>query len=118
MEMRLLSTVRSTGLLFLAVFLLSVDSGVFAAPTNVSQRNSLTYAAKQSVIENVGYTILCDFCKMAVKLVQSIFETSVSENFIAEIITKACIELQIEDEYICTTITQEFKVCMETFMYS
>ena len=112
--MTVLRAVRSTGVIFLAIFLLSVDSGVFAAPTNVGQRgsasNNLAHSAKQKIIESIGETILCDFCKLVVKLVQSIFETNASEDFIADVITTACKKFQIEDDYICTTIVQEFKV--------
>ena len=109
--MRFLRTVRSTGLLFFAVLMLSVDSGVFAAPGPiVGRQSSLSSAAKQNVIEKLGEEVVCEFCKLVVKLVQSIFESSVSEDFVADVVTKACETFEIEDEYICSTITQEFKV--------
>ena len=110
-KMHFSSAVRITGLLFPSAFLLSVHSGVFAGSTNVSQRRSLTYAAKQSVIKNVAEAIVCDICKMTVKLVQSALWSPELEDLIANIATKVCIEIQIEDEYICTELVQEYKVC-------
>ena len=99
------------GLLSLTVLLLSIDSGVFAAPTKVGQPNDLFYAAKQSVIDTVGEEVLCEFCEFVVKLVQSFFESTITEKILADLATEACKKFEKQDDYICTNIIQEFKVC-------
>ena len=72
---------------------------------------AILHAAKRNVVENIGEAILCDFCKLVVKLVQSIFQSSISEDFIADVVAEACEKCEFQDDYICKNIVQEFKVC-------
>ena len=112
--MPLLRAVTSTGAIFLAILLLSVDLGVFAEATNVGERGSTssssTHSSKRSAIESIGNAKQCNTCMAFVEMLQKIFQSHFSENLIADVITAACKKFHIEDDYICTKIVQEFKV--------
>lgn len=113
--MRFFHVVRSVGILSITVLLLSVDSGVFAAPTKIQEQSQLTYARKQSIIDKLGDSLVCDFCKAVVKAAQTLFQEGLSEDFIAYIATGLCKTFKIDDDYMCTNMIKEFKVCGRFF---
>ena len=90
-------TVRSTVILLLCSVVIATN----AAPTS-------TKTNRKSSGVTSGLT--CGACKVVVNLLQELFAKETSEDEIAKIITRVCIDLKIEDENVCTLVVPTFKV--------
>lgn len=60
-------------------------------------------------------TVTCDVCKIIVSTVQKLYEAKTSWDEIAKVAGDICYWFRIEDERVCKSITEEFKVNYEDF---
>ena len=65
-----------------------------------------------------GADIECGVCKLLVMFLQTLVSEGKTQDEIAEIATKTCMELRIEDNRVCLLIIKEFKVSTSTNYYN
>ena len=98
----------------LTALILCVSSGVLSLPLTLNQKlASEIYPSSNIQDAALGTSVFCDTCEWAVDKLQKMFESNVSEDLIAKAIIEFCELFKIEDEYICSTIVPEFKVCVQ-----
>lgn len=59
----------------------------------------------------------CDICILFVSGLKALVEKGSTQDDVAKFATKACKDLKIEDDRVCTAITQEYKVHIKFPMY-
>ena len=52
----------------------------------------------------------CEVCKIMVDALQHLLLSNSTEDEVVDVITKLCIDLQIQDQNVCTLVVREFKV--------
>ena len=55
-------------------------------------------------------SVTCDVCKIIVGTIQRLYDTNTAWNDIADVVGDVCTWFKIEDEVVCKSIAQEFKV--------
>ena len=63
-------------------------------------------------------TVTCDVCKIIVGTIQKLYEAKTSWDEIAKVAGDICYWFKIEDERVCKSITEEFKVHKELSLMS
>ena len=97
-------TVRSTVILLLCSVVIATNAA--PTPTKTNRTEQLNVLKSRELTSG----LTCGACKVVVSLLQELFAKETSEDEIAKIITRVCIDLKIEDENVCTLVVPTFKV--------
>lgn len=105
-------TVRATAVIGVLLLCCLSTIQTNAAPTSTHGTNTLLEQLRETTLKSRGLTsgFTCGACKVVVNLLQELFAKDASEDEIAKIITRVCIDLKIEDENVCTLVVPTFKV--------
>ena len=85
----------------------------FIATSSVPLPSSSYYNSLESLKAKISgpYSgLTCEACKVIVPLLQQLFAQNISEDEVAKIVVRVCIDLKIEDENVCTLVVPTFKV--------
>ena len=93
----------------LAVLLFTAFTVTSSAPLHSSSYyNSLE--SLKAKISGPYSGLTCEACKVIVTVLQQLFAQNASEDEIAKIVVRVCIDLKIEDENVCTLVVPTFQV--------
>ena len=94
----------------LAVVFLCLNDPADAAPALLSTKGFLHNMQPKGE----GSVLTCDLCKTIADILQDMFAQNKTEDEVADVATKICIDFHIQDRNVCTLVIPEFKVQQQT----
>ena len=85
----------------------------FTATSSAPLHSSSYYNSLESLKAKISgpySSLTCEACKVIVTILQQLFAQNASEEEIAKIVVRVCIDLKIEDENVCTLVVPTFQV--------
>jgi len=93
----------------LCVLALLCGSALLAQAAPVDQEHQLLN--KPQLVKMKPFaSISCDACKVIVRILQDLFAQDPSEDEVAKISIRICIDFKIEDENVCNLVVPTFRV--------